>query len=137
MTKSIKFVILAIAVCSNLSIFAASPQNAVISAMDNPDKWQGPYPPKVIIGVDGRKSLMFDLGKGGNRKWSLKNFAKSKIKMGDYDALKFDYRVEGEILAQYRCPPMAMVWRFTLSFLPNRSNAKSSVQMDNRNCFGT
>ena len=95
MIKSRKFVILAIAVCFNLSLLGASPQSAVISAMDNADEWQGPYPPKLITGPDGRKSLMFDLGKGGNRKWSLKNFAKSKIKMGDYDALKFDYRVEG------------------------------------------
>jgi len=81
---------------ASLDVFAAEPaQHAVISAMDIAEKWEGPYPPKVITEADGRKCLMFDLGKGGERMWSLKDFPKSKINMDDYDALKFDYRVEG------------------------------------------
>jgi hypothetical protein len=79
--------------CS-ISGFAEIPQCAVISAMDNPDAWEGTVKPQVVT-HNGRKCLMFDLGKGGQYKWTLKDFAKCGIDLEQYQALKFDYCIEG------------------------------------------
>ena len=71
------------------------PQCAVVSAMDVAEDWDGPFPPKLVAEPGGRECLRFDFGKGGQGVWSLKSFPKIGIDMGYYNALKFDYRVEG------------------------------------------
>ena len=72
-----------------------NPQCSVISAMDAAEDWEGPFPPKLATEPGGRKCLRFDFGKGGQGEWTLKTFPKSGIDMRAYDAIKFDYRVEG------------------------------------------
>ncbi|MBN2640589.1 MAG: hypothetical protein JXR78_02955 [Victivallales bacterium] len=70
------------------------PHLAIISTMDDPEEWEGEIRPEIAT-CEGHKCLRFDLGQGGQFKWRLKNFKECGIDLEQYQALQFDYRIEG------------------------------------------
>ena len=76
------------------SVAAEKPSCLILSNMETPAEWQGPFPAETVKGVNGGKALVFDFGKGGDGEWVSKTFPGRKIDLDDYDLIKFDYRVE-------------------------------------------
>lgn len=72
-----------------------APDYLILSAMDDPAEWDGPFAPQLVSEPDGRRCLVFDFGEGGQGKWELKPFAACKANLDSYHVLSFDFRVEG------------------------------------------
>ena len=84
--------------CLGLPAVAAAgngPDYVVLSSMDDPGEWAGPCAPQSVTDADGRKSLVFDFGDGGQGEWDLKTFPACEADFDSYHVLSFDFRVEG------------------------------------------
>lgn len=67
---------------------------AVLSDMEDMSDWDGPCE-ATDDASQGKSAMLVRMGKGGDFNIRFKDFEKKGIKLGDYDIIKFDYKMTG------------------------------------------